>query len=107
MCSTDPVVRSIATEETKKESKLEQSVFRPFAKVVEVLKEDPGITKREMTDQAKKKVEAMDNEARLSHCTSLTAQGQTACSFQGEQSKHDPAQSRRFQRAFSSSPSMQ
>jgi len=84
MCSRDPAIREIATRETTRESTLQRLSFHPFREVVSVMVEDPGATKKQVTTSVKAKVQAADNEARLSHCTSLTRQGQTARSFQGK-----------------------
>ena len=84
MCSRDPVVRSIATQETLREAKLQRPAFRPFQEVVNVMKEDPGATRKKITTHVKAKVQAADNEARLTHCAGLKVQGQTVRSFQGK-----------------------
>ena len=77
MYSRDPVVRFIATQETLKEAKLKRPAFRPFQEVVEVMKDDPGATRKRITTQVKAKVQAADNEARLAHSAGLSVQGQT------------------------------
>ena len=83
MYSRDPVVRSIATQETLKEAKLKRPVFRPFQEVVEAMKDDPGATRKRITTQVKAKVQAADNEARLAHGAGLSVQGQTVRDFHG------------------------
>ena len=72
MCSTDPVVRSIATEETKKESESQWLAFHPFTEVIEVLKEEPGITKRE--DKSGKEPASPIVQASLPECTQLSGE---------------------------------
>ena len=48
--------------------------FRPFQEVVDVMKEDPGATRKKITTHVKAKVQAADNEARLTHCAGLKVQ---------------------------------
>ena len=83
MCSRDPTVRSIATQETLREAAQRRPAYRPFQEVVDVMKEDPGATKKKITTQVKAKVQAADNAARLAHSAGLTVQGQTVRDFQG------------------------
>ena len=83
MYSRDPVVRSIATLKTLKEAKLKRPAFRPFQEVVDVMKDDPGATRKRITTQVKAKVQAADNEARLAHSAGLSVQGQTVRDFHG------------------------
>ena len=74
-------MRSIATQETLREAAQRRPVYRP--EVVDVMKEDPGATKKKITTQVKAKVQAADNAARLAHSAGLTVQGQTVRDFQG------------------------
>ena len=83
MYSRDPVVRSIATQEILKEAKLKRPAFRPFQEVVDVMKDDPGATRKRITTQVKAKVQVADNKARLAHSAGLCVQGQTVRDFHG------------------------
>jgi hypothetical protein len=83
MCSRDPMVRSIATQETLREAGMRRPAFHPFQEVVNVMRDDPGATKKKLTTQVKAKVQEADNAVRLAHSASLTVQGQTVRDFQG------------------------
>ena len=84
MCSRDPMVRSRATKETLKESVLKRLAFWQFQEVVDVMKQDPGATKKEVITLVKAKVQAADNAARLSHSAGLEVQGQLVRDFPGK-----------------------
>ena len=75
-------MRSIATQETLREAAQRRPAYRPFQEVANMMKEDPGATKK-ITTQVKAKVQAADNAARLAHSAGLTVQGQTVRDFQG------------------------
>ena len=68
------MVRSIATQEMLREAGLKRPVFRPFQEVVDVMKQDPGATKKKLTTLVKAKVQATDNAARLAHSVVLEVQ---------------------------------
>ena len=62
---------------------MRRPAFHPFQEVVNVMRDDPGATKKKLTTQVKAKVQEADNAARLAHSASLTVQGQTVRDFQG------------------------
>ena len=53
MCSRDPTVRDIATQETLQEPQQKRPTFQPYTQVVEVMKEDPGANRRTITRKVK------------------------------------------------------
>ena len=65
--SRDPLVRVIATQETR-------SAFKPYQVVVAAMQEDPGATSKQVRERAKSRVEEVDTDARLCHSTSLSRQ---------------------------------
>ena len=75
-CSRDPMVRAIASQETRKEATQQRPIFKPFQEVIQAMKDDPGASSKQLSTRAKKQVEAADTEARLTHSTSLVVQNQ-------------------------------
>ena len=73
-CSRDPVVRAIATQETRKEATQTRPVFKPYQVVVAAMQDDPGATSKQVRERAKSRVEKADTDARLCHSTSLSRQ---------------------------------
>ena len=61
------MVRSLATQETLRESGLK----RPALEVVDVMKQDLGATEKKITTLVKAMVQAEDNAARLAHSAGL------------------------------------
>ena len=74
------MVRSLATQETLRESGLKRPTFQPFQEVVDVMKQDPGATKKIIT-LVKAKVQAAENAAQLAHSARLEVQGQLVRDF--------------------------
>ena len=68
-CSRDPVVRVIATQETRKEATQTRPAFKPYQVVVAAMQEDPGATSKRVRERAKSQVEEGDTDARLCHST--------------------------------------
>jgi hypothetical protein len=83
MYSNDPTVRAIATQDTLHESMLQRASFRPHQRVVEVMKEDPGASKKQVIARVKSTVQTEDTADRLAHTTSLPVQGLTVREFEG------------------------
>ena len=83
MCSRDPAVRAIASEQTIAETNQQRASFRPHLDVVDVMKTDPGATKRHITSLVKSKIQAEDTSSRLAHTNSLAVQGFTTRVFDG------------------------
>ena len=83
MYSSDSTIRAIATQDTLHESQLQRPSFRPHQEVVNVMKEDPGASKKKVISQVKAKIQAEDTAARLDHTTSLQVQGLTVREFEG------------------------
>ena len=75
-CSRDPMVRAIASRETRREATQQRPIFKPFQEVIQAMKDDPGASSKQLSTRAKKQVEAADTEARLTHSTSLVVQNQ-------------------------------
>ena len=73
-CSRDPVVRAIATQETRKEATQTRPAFKPYQVVVAAMQNDPGTTSKRVRERAKSRVEEGDTNARLCHSTSLSRQ---------------------------------
>ena len=73
-CSRDPVVRAIATQETRKEATQTRPVFKPYQVVAAAMQADPGATPKQVRERAKSRVEKVDTDARLCHSTSLSRQ---------------------------------
>ena len=55
MCSRDPTVRSIATQETLREAAQRRPAYRPFQEVVDVMKEDPVPQRRRSPPKSRPK----------------------------------------------------
>ena len=72
--SQDPLVRVIATQETRKEATQTRSAFKPYQVVVAAMQEDPGATLKQVRERAKSRVEEVDTDARLYHSTSISRQ---------------------------------
>ena len=73
--SRDPLVRVIATQETKKEATQTRSAFKPYQVVVAAMQEVPGAAaSKQVRERAKSRVEEVDTDARLCHSTSLSRQ---------------------------------
>ena len=72
--SQDPLVRVIATQETRKEATQTRSTFKPYQVVVAAMQENPGATLKQVRERAKSRVEEVDTDARLYHSTSLSRQ---------------------------------
>ena len=72
--SRDPLVRVIATQETRKEATQTRPAFKPYQVIVAAMQEDPGATSKQVREQAKSRVEEADTDARLRHSTSLSRQ---------------------------------
>ena len=83
MYSSDSTVRAIATQDTLHEAKLQRVLFRPHQVVVEVMKEDPGASRKRVVSQVKARIQAEDTAARLAHTTRLPVQGLTVREFEG------------------------
>ena len=73
-CSRDPVVRAIATQETRKEATQTRPVFKPYQVVAAAMQADPGATPKQVRERAKSRVEKADTDAHLCHSTSLSRQ---------------------------------
>ena len=73
-CSRDPVVRAIATQETRKDATQTRPAFKPYQVIVAAMQKDPGATSKWVREQAKSRVEEGDTDARLRHSTSLSRQ---------------------------------
>ena len=73
-CSRDPIVRAIATQETRKEATQLRPAFKPYQVVVSAMQEDPGASAKRLGKQAKSKIEDADNDTRLAHSISLSRQ---------------------------------
>ena len=72
--SRDPLVRAIASRETRREATLQRPAFKPFQEVITAMQDDPGASSKQLCNRVKKQVEAVDTKSRLSHSTSLTVQ---------------------------------
>ena len=72
----DPLVRAIASQETRKESTQQSPTLKPFQEVIQAMKDDPGASSKQLSTWAKKQVEASDTKAHLIHSTSLAVQNQ-------------------------------
>ena len=72
--SRDPLVRAIASRETRREATLQRPAFKPFLEVITAMQDDPGASSKQLCNRVKKQVEAVDTKSRLSHSTSLTVQ---------------------------------
>ena len=83
MYSSDSTVRAIATQVTLHESNLQRTLFRPHQEVVEVMKEDPGASRKHVVSRVKARIQAEDTAAQLAHTTSLPVQGLTVREFEG------------------------
>ena len=81
--SSDSTVRAIATQDTLHEAKLQRVLFRPHQEVVEVMKEDPGASRKHVVSRVKARIQAEDTAARLAHTTRLPVQGLTVREFEG------------------------
>ena len=81
MYSSDSTIRAIATQDTLHESQLQRPSFHPHQEVVNVMKEDPGASKK-VISRVKAKIPAEDTAARLDHTTSLQVQGLTVREFE-------------------------
>jgi hypothetical protein len=82
MCSRDPTVRLLAEEKTKCEQATKRQKFRPFQETISVWKDDPGVTKKTLSQKVKAHVTAQDTKDRLQHCGSLKVQGRVTTQFQ-------------------------
>ena len=83
MYSRDATIRAIASQDTQREVNLQRSLFRPHQEVVEVMKENPGASKKTVLSRVKTKIQAEDTAARLAHTSSLPVQGLTVRKFEG------------------------
>ena len=83
MYSSDSTIRAIATQDTLHESQLQRPSFHPHQEVVNVMKEDPGASKKKVISPVKAKIQAEDTAARRDHTTSLQVQGLTVREFEG------------------------
>ena len=73
-CSRDPVVRAIASQETRKEATQLRPCFKPYQTVITAMQADPGVCRQKLSQQAKAIVEDGDTSVRLTHSTSLVKQ---------------------------------
>ena len=83
MYSSDSTVWAIASQDTLHEAKLQRVLFRPHPEVVEVMKEDPGASRKHVISRVKARIQAEDTAARLAHTTRLPVQGLTVREFEG------------------------
>jgi hypothetical protein len=74
ICSQDPVVRAIASQETQRETQQQRMVFKPYKIAVAEMKQDPGVSSRKLKQLAKARIEDDDTSARLAYSTSLARQ---------------------------------
>ena len=75
MCSRDSTVRFIASQQTVAEEKSTRVAFKPHQEVIEVLKDDPGASNRQIIRRVKNRVTAADKCRRLEEYRQLTVQG--------------------------------
>ena len=75
MYSSDSTVRAIATQDTLHEAKLQRVLFQPHQEVVEVMKEDPGASRKHVVSRVKARIQDEDTAARLAYTTRLPVQG--------------------------------
>ena len=74
ICSQDPVVRAIASQETQRETQQQRMVFKPYKIAVAEMKQDLGVSSRKLKQLAKARIEDDDTSARLAYSTSLARQ---------------------------------
>ena len=62
MYSRDSTVQAIATQDTLREANLRRALFRPHQEVVEVMREDPGASRKCVVSRVKAKIQAEDTQ---------------------------------------------
>ena len=87
MTSKDPTVRFLASRQTQAEATAKRAAFKPHQQVVEVMQEDPGVSRKELIKRCKEKIAAVDTTARIERCTSLQLRGQTVHLFQEKEAE--------------------
>ena len=75
MTSQDPLIRHLATRSTIAEEKAKPPVFKPHQEVITVMKEDPGVSRKQTIARVKSKIFHQDMKNRAEHSSGLTRQG--------------------------------
>ena len=73
-CSQDPVVRAIASQETRREASQQKPLFKPYQVVVAAMQDNPGTSSCKLSQRAKAQFEDEDTSVQLPHSTSLAKQ---------------------------------
>ena len=81
MCSQDPPIRLIASWQTVSESKSIKAVFKLHQEVVEVMKDDPGVSHGQFINSVKQRVTATDDSWHLEDCRVRAVQGNLSRQF--------------------------
>jgi hypothetical protein len=76
LTSPDPCVRHLAERHLKDEKLLQRKKFKPAVMVRDVMAEDPGCTRKGLTQAVKRKVIEEDDRVRQSQLFALEKQGQ-------------------------------
>ena len=79
MCSQDPLVHLIASWQTVCESI--KAVFKLHQEVVEVMKDDPGVSHGQFINSVKQRVTATDDSRHLEDCRACAVQRTSLVSF--------------------------
>ena len=67
MMSQDSTVRHLASSLTRREREKQREAFQPYREVVDVLKEEPGASRKAITRKVKDVIQKREDEAKLEH----------------------------------------
>jgi hypothetical protein len=87
MSSQDSTVRLIASRKTTAERSAKRVTFNPYQEVVEVMQEDPGASRPQLTRAVKRRVTTADNKEQLENCRKLVVQGNLSRLFDDQASR--------------------
>ena len=87
MSSQDSTVRLIASRKTTAERSAKRITFKPYQEVVEVMQEDPGASRPQLTRAVKRRVTTADNKEQLENCRKLVVQGNLSRLFDDQASR--------------------
>ena len=81
MTSWDSTIRLLSSRKTMNEVKSTRAVFKPHQEVVEVMKEDPGASRKQLIRKSKQRINDADSTQRLEESRKLPVQGDIARRF--------------------------
>ena len=84
MLSKDSTVRLLASRQTVAETLSIRAAFKPHQEVVEVMKQDPGASLKQLIKKVRQRITDMEHIRRLEECRQLPVQGDIARRFDNQ-----------------------